>query len=657
MVPFGLLLLLTAADASHPHAAPVFVPSTPVLVPHHGAPAWNGFLERSDSVGRFRRFRRPASGRAPDAAWLRHVRDSTGREPIPNWVGTLHDGSSETLFPDQWSLSNTGQSWAGVAGTKGCDVGAIDAWKLSTGDSGMVVAFLDGGIDIRHPDLRGKLARNKAELQGVAGKDDDGNGYVDDTLGWDFVRDDAVARDLGGHGTSTASLVAGAWDGNGLAGLAPDVRILPVRVADGGSRVELGNLVNGIDFAIARGAKIINLSLGGLPSATQIDSAIVRAVRSGAVVVASAGNSGTDLDVSPKYPAALRIPGMVVVGASDQSDARSGYSDWSDNVVDLSAPGDALLAATLPRADTIWSETFESALSGWKVYGISATTIWGIESKGGHSWLSDSPDKLYPASGNSWARTPLLNAGRRSALVLGMILRGTVESSDYLRIETSPDSNFASNVKTVFEYGNFQFLDTTDLRVEVAQDSIPFYVRFSLVSQRPSSTSDSGVMIDRLALFARDVEQPAVGTYARVWGTSFSAPLATGALALLAAKHPEASPESLVSALVAGAKKVAALDGASRSGSRLWIPGAFDRLQTTTAVARPSGSETVSRIPGGLRIGASGAWTAEWRDLRGARLGTGSGNGPGEIRFGARGPLVWTVRSTNGSRSGMALDP
>jgi len=624
---------------------------------HGMVPTWEGLIVPGGAVGGGRHLRTfKGFGARPDSIWLRGVRDSLGQEAIPNWIGTLHDDpTAEPFFPLQWAVQNTGQDYNGDVGTAGADVGAVKAWETTTGDSSIIVAFLDGGIDITHPEFAGQLAYNMAEVNGVAGKDDDGNGFVDDTVGWDFVRGDGKVRDVGGHGTGTASIVVAKWNQMGLAGLAPKVRLLPIRVADGASRVTLQNLVDGMNYAVKRKAKIINVSLGGLPSPNLLDSAIVRAVRSGAVVVASAGNDSADLGVKPMYPAASRIPGMIVVGASDSRDNPSWYTNRSTKLVDLSAPGDALIAASIPEGDTLWTEGFEGSLAGWTTGGTGLA--WGTEIVQGNTWLSDSPGKTYPRSSRRWARSPRLNAAGRSGLMLNLTMQGRVNGSDYFQIESSRDSTFANVDGALYLNGGFQQLNPVDIALDVgSDDGSPFYLRFTLVSDASSSSADSGVRIDNLVLRARDVPQPVGGAYARVWGTSFSAPMVTGSLALLASLHPKATPDSLIAALLRGVQVKSALSGYSRTGGRLWIPGAFAQmLGSTTIPSRPAIVGGLALRPGIFEVRETGAWRLDWHDIRGHLLGARSGSGPEAVPYSATGNVVWSLRADNRRTEGLVL--
>lgn len=619
---------------------------------------WDGLLESRLEAPRKHRIH-GSFGARPDPAWLQRMGDSSGVRLVPNWIGSLHvDGTAEPYFPDQWSLSNTAQNLDGSPGVAGADIGAIRAWERTAGDSQVIVAFVDGGIDESHPEFAGRLAHNEVELSGKPGVDDDGNGFVDDTLGWDFVRGDGISRDAGGHGTSTASLVAAAWNGLGMAGLAPGVRILPIRVADAGSRVQLKSLVDGVAYASSRGARVINLSLGGLVAPDLLDSAIARAIAKGAAVVVSAGNEGFNLDVTPRYPAASRIPGMVVVGASDARDQPSSYTNRSGSKVDLSAPGDAILAATIPDPDTLWQEDFENGLAGWVTSGTG--TAWGLESYQGSTWLSDSPNSNYPRSSRRSIRSPRLNDAGRGALQLQVSLRGRVNGTDHILIECARDSTFARIDDTLFLNGGFQQDSVLVLSLDPGSvDGFPFHLRFSLVSNTSVSTSDSGVSIDRLLLRSRDRPQPEGGAYARVWGTSFSAPLVAGATALLAGLRPEASPESLVTAILAGAQVRASLAGVSRTGARLWIPGAFQHGQVPSkALRKTSTRSSVVASPRGLSVRSTESWTIEWRDLQGKvrRRHSGKGNAFVDLSSTAVGtPLVWTFHTPREDLRGLHL--
>ncbi len=207
------------------------------------------------------------------------------------------------------------------------------------------MAVLDTGVDYNHPDLRGNLWTNEAELKGLPGVDDDGNGYVDDIRGWNFAYANNDPIDDHGHGTHCAGLIAAVGNnGIGIAGVCWTARIMPVKILDSAGEGNAADAVPAIYYAVANGADIISGSWGGTETSNALRDAIAYAHDQGVVVVAAAGNADSD---TPFYPAAY--PGVISVAATDSADHRwyaSNYGDW----VDLAAPGQSIvsLLATLP---------------------------------------------------------------------------------------------------------------------------------------------------------------------------------------------------------------------------------------------------------------------------------------------------------------------
>ncbi|MBX0326915.1 S8 family serine peptidase [Oscillochloris sp. ZM17-4] len=219
---------------------------------------------------------------------------------------------NDPLYPDQWALGR---------------VGAPCAWGVTTGREDLIVAVIDSGVDMSHPDLQGRLRRD----------------------GFDFVDNDGDPRDENGHGTHVAGIIAAALgNAEGGAGLAPSVQILPVRVMDaagvGGDR----RIAAGVGYAVDKGARVINLSLGSTlllatpESSPLISAAIRRALDAGAVVVVAAGNDFVPL------PNAI-VGGnedVIVVAAATRDDRRAVFSN-SGPWVDVTAPGERILS-TMP---------------------------------------------------------------------------------------------------------------------------------------------------------------------------------------------------------------------------------------------------------------------------------------------------------------------
>ncbi len=278
------------------------------------------------------------------------------------------------LNGDQWYLRNMD--------TGGKDVRAVGGWNQVLGDSNVVVAIVDSGVDWRHPDLggthpdkvNGAIWTNWEEYYGNPGQDDDGNGKIDDIRGWDFVNvpgdgwpdeDDSVAdndpSDYESHGTNCAGIVAGiAGNGIGVAGVAHGCKVMAVRVGwlpDGSSQgvVRMDFASQGMVYAANNGADVVNASWG---STSFLSFAVSACQSAGVLIVTAAGNDNTDSDGGLGVPSYLStVSGALAVAATDQSDAKASFSNFG-SWVEISAPGVAMY--TTAYNATTQSSTYAS---------------------------------------------------------------------------------------------------------------------------------------------------------------------------------------------------------------------------------------------------------------------------------------------------------
>ncbi len=220
-------------------------------------------------------------------------------------------------------------------------IGAPEAWKVASG-RGVLVAVLDTGVDATDPDLRDALWTNPSEVPGN-GRDDDGDGYVDDVHGVDLVNDDGDPADDEGHGTHVAGIIAARINGTGVVGLAPEATLLPVKVLDAHRGGNTDTVAEGIRFALAHGADVINVSVNGPAQSTALQNAVHAATLAGVTVVASAGNDGDDLGLVPSYPASSPEPSVLAVGATDGDSLLAAFSNFGRGVA-LTAPGVDILS-------------------------------------------------------------------------------------------------------------------------------------------------------------------------------------------------------------------------------------------------------------------------------------------------------------------------
>ncbi len=281
------------------------------------------------------------------------------------------------LIGDQWALENTGQ----YGGLVDADIDAAAAWEITPGDPGVVIAIIDGGIDISHPDLAPNVWRNPGEIAGN-GIDDDGNGFVDDVVGWDFRNGNSSVFDFGDndHGTLVAG-VAAARGGNASGGLgaAPLARFLPLKFIDGsgGSTADAISALNYVTMMRQRGEgiRVANLSWGSGDSSWFLKRAIEDAGAAGVLVVASAGNDGLDQAraFSPNYPSGFDSANILAVAATDRSDRLWSSSNYGLTRVDLAAPGVTILSTAPGRSSALRSGTSFAAPFVAGVAALAAT--------------------------------------------------------------------------------------------------------------------------------------------------------------------------------------------------------------------------------------------------------------------------------------------
>ncbi len=217
------------------------------------------------------------------------------------------------------------------------------AWNVSTGSRDVIVAVVDSGVDLDHPDLKNNIWINEQELNGSAGVDDDGNGYVDDVRGWDFYNNRPNGEDDAGHGTHCAGIIGAEINGDGTTGIAPRVRLMPLKFLGSKGSGDTADAVKAIEYAVANGAHIISNSWGGGGRSELLNKAIQRAIAKGIIVTAAAGNEGLNLDSNTHYPSDYE--GVLAVGSSDRNDAKSSFSNYSPSKVFVMAAGSSIYSS------------------------------------------------------------------------------------------------------------------------------------------------------------------------------------------------------------------------------------------------------------------------------------------------------------------------
>lgn len=269
-------------------------------------------------------------------AWVERVRNDPAVAHVElnhryQALGTVND----RLFPRQYGLTQ---------------IGAPTAWDTTNGNPNIVVAILDTGINLNHPDLIPVLWTNTAEIPNN-GLDDDSDGVVDDVRGADFVENDGDPTDDAGHGSHVAGIIAAAGNNTiGVAGVAYGCRVMPVRILSADNGALTTDIVRAFEYVRTQktrgvNVRLINNSWGGHFPSLAIYEAILACTDAGILSVCAAGNDAEDTDILPSYPNAYDTPGVLAVAASDACDQVASFSNFGRRTVHLAAPGLGIYSA------------------------------------------------------------------------------------------------------------------------------------------------------------------------------------------------------------------------------------------------------------------------------------------------------------------------
>jgi subtilisin family serine protease len=285
--------------------------------------------------------------------------DPRVRYAEPNAVLSPTQVPNDPTFQRDWGLLNLDQT----GGTIDADIDADEAWDITTGSSEIVVGVIDTGVDYTHPDLAVNMWTNPGEIPGNR-RDDDGNGYVDDVHGYDFVYDDGDPMDVVGHGTHVAGTIG--MVGNnavGATGVNWNVKIMALKAGrDSDGLLTLSDLIETYGYTVMmrnRGVniRVTNNSYGGFGVFEQsVKDAVDAMGQAGILYVTIAGNQATDIDSlgsSNFYQAGYTSPNIISVASTDHNDRYSSFTNWGATSVDLAAPGE-LVWSTVPGNRYDW---------------------------------------------------------------------------------------------------------------------------------------------------------------------------------------------------------------------------------------------------------------------------------------------------------------
>lgn len=255
-------------------------------------------------------------------------------------VSALPPGEVTLSGGQLWSLHNVGIFY----GLSGADINAAPAWDTTHDAPDTIVAVIDSGIYFDHSDLAANLWSNPGEIAGN-GVDDDSNGVIDDTHGFNAFAGNGNPDDDNGHGTHCAGIIAAdGHNASGVTGVAWSARLMSLKFLSAEGAGVTSDAIECIDYAVDHGAKILNLSWGGSSYSASLLAALERARTAGAIVIAAAGNDARNNDNTPIYPAGYALDNILAVAATDRRDTLAWFSNYGPAHVHLAAPGAEILS-------------------------------------------------------------------------------------------------------------------------------------------------------------------------------------------------------------------------------------------------------------------------------------------------------------------------
>lgn len=502
----------------------------------------------------------------------------------PNYIYQLQATTpNDTFFTDLWGLHNTGQNVNGSTGTAGNDVGIRQAWDHVTDCSSVVVAITDTGINTSHSDLSSNIWNNSDEIA-ANNIDDDGNGYIDDVQGWDFVSNDnnpmpVLASEI--HGTHVAGTIGAIGNnGRGITGICWQIQLMPLRVLNEYGTGTTTDLIEALQYAIDNGANIVNMSLSTTAFDSLLNNAVSNARDNNVIIVAAAGNNADDNDSgTTRYPCSFDQDNIICVAALDQNYNLAGFSNYGATRVDVAAPG-VNIKSTWP------GESITDSMTGWTRSGA-----WSeIECLSTSGWLSliANPSGYcgsggYNNNANDIAYKQFDLSGFSSATLSFLLFYDTQSGIDSVTVakKSSGGDPFSGGINIASYSGSTPNNGSSGITISMPLNSCfssNCSIGFRLLSN--ASISKRGAAIASLTISSITTNSD---SYELLNGTSMATPHVTGLAAMIFAFNPNNTYQQTVNAVINSGTSTASLAGKTKSGR------AINALQAIRYVNPPAG--------------------------------------------------------------------
>ena len=493
----------------------------------------------------------------------------------PNYIYRAEAVPNDTQYGQLWAFRNIGQTittgtYVPNSGTPGADINIEKAWDHITDCSSIVVAVIDSGVNYNQEDLAGNMWNG-------------GPGFP--LHGTDFVANDNDPMDLNGHGTHVAGIIAASGNNStGTAGVCWEASVMAVRVLDTVGVGTTASALQGVNFAVNQGAKVINMSLTSSAFDQALSDAITHAQANDVVVVVAAGNQGSNNDSggSPRYPCNFTHSNLICVAALDQNYALASFSNWGATSVDVGAPGTNIRSAWPGVRATIADDFNTGGTLDWTASGggwaYSMLTFDGNPvdvlvnppSFPSGTYSNNADNRVYKA----------FDLSDRNAAILRFSAQVAVQPGDSLNV------NFRSSGGDPFADGGVQLIGGSGNTGGVAPFSLDLSAcltatcsaGFQLLSNASGADQGAGVLI-----FGIETLQLNNTSYHTINGTSMATPMVAALAAMLRSYNPQYTHADVVNSVRNGGRSVAALDGKTTSGR------AIDAMSSLAYINPPAG--------------------------------------------------------------------
>jgi len=514
----------------------------------------------------------------------------------PNYLYHTTAVPNDMQYGQLWAFKNTGQTVdnsltqppsspiysTNNPGTPGADINIEKAWDHITDCSSVVVAVVDTGVNYTQEDLAANMWNGGSSFP---------------NHGFDFVNNDNDPMDLNGHGTHVAGIIGASGNNSlGVTGVCWKASIMAVRVLDTTGSGTTAQVIQGINFAVSHGAKVINMSLGGgggFDSA--FSDAITNAQTNDVVIVVAAGNGGVDNDISGNatFPCNFTQPNLICVAALDQSYALANFSNWGATSVDVGVPGTNILS-TWAGTNAVISDPLTSDPAWIRTTTTSGGWTFGSVNVGGIPTPSlldpptysttPTPSVQYNDSTNDRAYKAFNLAGVNAA-VWQVFAAINVANGDFFRtryssagVDPFPGGTLVSEYTGV---ATFPIVHTVEFDISgcISMNcSLGFQLESDATQQ--SATQSRGVVITR---FKINTLTFSTTSYNTIDGTSMATPEGAGLAAMLRAYNPQYTFADVVNAITKGGRATTSLAGKTVSGN------AIDVMSSLAYINPPTG--------------------------------------------------------------------